>query len=44
LKEVVGKVTGDAKTESEGKTEQVLGKMQNTVGGIKDTVKETAGN
>ena len=42
LKEVVGKVTGDAKTESEGKAENVFGKLQNTVGGIKDAVKESA--
>jgi uncharacterized protein YjbJ (UPF0337 family) len=43
LKEVAGKVTGDAKTEAEGKAEKTAGKVQNTIGGIKDTVKETAG-
>jgi uncharacterized protein YjbJ (UPF0337 family) len=42
LKEVAGKVAGDTKTESEGKSEKTLGKVQNTIGGIKDAVKETA--
>ena len=39
VKEVVGKVTGDAKTETEGKADQVKGKIQNTVGGIKDKLR-----
>ena len=38
-KEVAGKVTGDSKLESEGKTDQVKGKIQNTIGGIKDTLR-----
>jgi uncharacterized protein YjbJ (UPF0337 family) len=38
-KEVAGKVTGDSKLEGEGKADQVAGKVQNTVGGIKDTLK-----
>jgi uncharacterized protein YjbJ (UPF0337 family) len=33
-------VTGDAKLETEGKTQQVAGKIQNAVGGFKDAVKE----
>jgi uncharacterized protein YjbJ (UPF0337 family) len=37
---VAGKVTGDTKTESEGKADQVKGKVQNTVGGLKDAVRE----
>jgi uncharacterized protein YjbJ (UPF0337 family) len=32
-KEVAGKVVGDAKLESEGKADQVAGKIQNAVGG-----------
>ena len=40
MKEVAGKVTGDAKLESEGKTERVAGKIQNAVGGLKDAVKD----
>jgi uncharacterized protein YjbJ (UPF0337 family) len=36
---VAGKVTGDSKLESEGKGDQVKGKIQNTVGGLKDTLR-----
>jgi uncharacterized protein YjbJ (UPF0337 family) len=39
IKEVAGKVLGDAKLESEGKADQVAGKVQNAVGGLKDTLK-----
>jgi uncharacterized protein YjbJ (UPF0337 family) len=38
-KEVAGKVLGDAKLESEGKTDRAAGKIQNAVGGVKDTLK-----
>ena len=38
VKEVAGKVLGDSKLESEGKGHQVKGKIQNAVGGIKDTL------
>ena len=38
-KEAFGKVTGDAKTEAEGKMDQAKGKAQNAIGGIKDTLK-----
>jgi uncharacterized protein YjbJ (UPF0337 family) len=40
IKEVVGKVLGDQKTESEGKAEKVAGKIQNAVGGLKDALKK----
>jgi uncharacterized protein YjbJ (UPF0337 family) len=40
VKEVAGKVTGDSKLEAEGKADQFAGKLRNTVGGLKDTVKE----
>lgn len=40
IKETVGKVTGDAKLQSEGKADQIAGKTQNAIGGIKDVVKE----
>ena len=40
LKEVAGKAMGDAKTVQDGKAEQVEGKIQNAVGGLKDTVRE----
>lgn len=36
LKEGLGKATGDKKTESEGKTDQAKGKLQNAVGSAKD--------
>ena len=39
VKEVVGKVTGDSKLESEGKADQFKGKVQNAVGGLKDTLR-----
>jgi uncharacterized protein YjbJ (UPF0337 family) len=39
VKEVAGKVTGDAKLKSEGKADKVAGKVQNAIGGIKDTVR-----
>ena len=38
LKEGVGKVTGDTKLEGEGKADKAEGKIQNTVGGIKDAL------
>jgi uncharacterized protein YjbJ (UPF0337 family) len=40
LKEGFGKLVGDGKIEAEGKADQVEGKVQNTVGGIKDAVRE----
>ena len=39
VKEVVGKAVGDAKLESEGKADKIEGKVQNTIGGLKDTLK-----
>jgi uncharacterized protein YjbJ (UPF0337 family) len=39
IKEVVGKAVGDAKLESEGKADKIEGKIQNAVGGLKDTLK-----
>lgn len=41
IKETFGKVTGDAKLESEGKMDNIAGKVQNTVGGIKDKIRES---
>ncbi len=40
VKEIAGKMTGDSKLKNEGKAQQVAGKVQNTVGGLKDAVKE----
>jgi uncharacterized protein YjbJ (UPF0337 family) len=39
VKEVVGKVTGDAKLEGEGKADKASGKIRNAIGGIKDTLR-----
>jgi uncharacterized protein YjbJ (UPF0337 family) len=39
-KETVGKALGDAKLQSEGKADQAEGKIQNAVGGLKDTLKD----
>jgi uncharacterized protein YjbJ (UPF0337 family) len=41
VKEVGGKLTGDAKLEAEGKTQKAKGKVQNTIGGAKDKIRET---
>ena len=40
VKEAAGKLTGDAKLEAEGKTDKAAGKVQNAVGGLKDSLKE----
>jgi uncharacterized protein YjbJ (UPF0337 family) len=37
VKETVGKMTGDKKTEAEGTAQKTEGKVQNTVGGVKET-------
>jgi uncharacterized protein YjbJ (UPF0337 family) len=39
VKEAAGKVLGDKKLENEGKTDKAVGKVQNAVGGLKDTVR-----
>ena len=40
IKEVAGKALGDSKLVAEGKSDKAEGKIQNAVGGVKDTVKE----
>jgi uncharacterized protein YjbJ (UPF0337 family) len=40
VKEVAGKVIGDSKLEAEGRMDQVEGRVQNTVGGAKDAVRD----
>ena len=39
VKEAAGNVTGDEKLKAEGKADQVEGKVQNTVGGVKDALR-----
>jgi uncharacterized protein YjbJ (UPF0337 family) len=40
IKEGVGKAVGDSKMEAEGKMGKAEGKVQNTVGGIKDSFRK----
>ena len=42
IKEGVGKATGDSKLKTEGKADQFTGKVQNTIGGLKDKIRESA--
>lgn len=39
-KEFAGKVTGDEKLKAEGQADQVSGKIQNAVGGLKDSLRD----
>lgn len=40
VKEAVGKATGDKKLVVEGKSDKAEGKIQNAVGGLKDSVRD----
>jgi len=40
VKEAAGKVTGDEKLKRQGQADEVAGKVQNVVGGIKDSIRE----
>jgi uncharacterized protein YjbJ (UPF0337 family) len=42
VKDAAGKLTGDTKLQAEGKADKAAGKLQNTVGGLKDAVKDAA--
>ncbi len=39
VKQAIGKAVGDTKLESEGNADKIEGKVQNAIGGIKDTLK-----
>ncbi|MBZ6078355.1 CsbD family protein [Microvirga puerhi] len=39
IKEGVGKAVGDSKLEAEGKMDKAEGKIQNSVGGLKDSLR-----
>ena len=39
VKETIGKAVGDAKLQSNGRADQVDGKVQNAVAGLKDALK-----
>ncbi|WAC59301.1 CsbD family protein [Brevundimonas sp. SL130] len=40
IKEGAGKLIGDSKLQAEGKADQVEGKVQNAVGGVKDSLRD----
>ena len=40
IKEAAGKVSGDEKLKREGQADQLAGKVQNIVGGVKDKRRE----
>lgn len=40
LKEGIGNLTGDAKLRGDGRADQLEGKAQNVIGGIKDSARE----
>ena len=39
VRQVAGKALGDAKLEADGKADKIEGKVQNAVGGLKDTLR-----
>jgi uncharacterized protein YjbJ (UPF0337 family) len=39
IKEAAGKALGDAKLESEGKADKTAGKVENAIGGLKDSLR-----
>ena len=41
VKEGVGKALGDEKLKAEGKMDKMEGKFRNTVGGMKDAIRES---
>lgn len=40
IKEAAGKLTGSRRTENEGKTDKAKGRVQQTVGDVKDALKK----
>lgn len=40
IKEAAGKLVGDEKMKAEGRADQAEGKVQNAVGGLKDTLRD----
>jgi uncharacterized protein YjbJ (UPF0337 family) len=40
VKDAAGKLTGDTKLQAEGKADKAAGKVQNTVGGVKDAARK----
>jgi uncharacterized protein YjbJ (UPF0337 family) len=40
LKDAAGKITGDSKLQAEGKMDKAKGKVENAVGGMKDSLRD----
>jgi uncharacterized protein YjbJ (UPF0337 family) len=40
VKETAGKVMGDEKLKAEGKMDKMEGKVRNTIGGVKDSIRD----
>jgi uncharacterized protein YjbJ (UPF0337 family) len=40
LKQAAGKALGDSKLVADGRSDKVEGKLQNAIGGLKDTIKK----
>jgi uncharacterized protein YjbJ (UPF0337 family) len=40
MKEAAGKVTGDSKLKAEGAADKAAGKVQNAVGGARDSIRD----
>jgi len=43
VKDAVGDLTGNGKTQAEGKADQIVGQVQNAFGSAKDVAREQAG-
>jgi uncharacterized protein YjbJ (UPF0337 family) len=41
IKEAIGKVTGDAKLQADGRADQAEGKLQNAIGGVMDAARDS---
>ena len=39
IKQAAGRAIGDAKLEADGRADKIEGRIQNAIGGIKDTLK-----
>ena len=44
VKDFFGGLFGDSKLKAEGKMDQLEGKVQNTVGGVKDAMRDDSGS
>ena len=40
IEQAIGKATGDAKLQSDGRADQAEGKVQNAIGGLRDAVRD----